>query len=173
MTDVINRIIDTVQRVSNDSTVIQVGVAISTLISNFYLPIIPVIAICFGLTVIDLLYGIKVAKIQGVIESRRTWTGTIKKMIDTFTLLTMVRGIELYLLAGITGTVIIGSVATIIGLTELWSILENMNTLNPDGPWRAVSKFMKIKGSGIIGTDIEQLINDNPKQTKRKSKRSS
>lgn len=171
MIGTINRVIDTIQRVSQHSTVTAVSTALITLISNFFLPIVPVILVCFGLILVDLVYGLKVAKRQGIIDSRRSWTGTIKKLIDTFSLMTMVRGVELYLIAGITGTLLVGSVATIIGLTELWSILESMNTLNPNGPWRAIGKFMKIKGSGIIGTDIDTLLEDDPKASNNKSKK--
>lgn len=161
MRDTINRILDTLSTISNNSIVTQISITMGVIISNFFLPIVPVILTCFGLTVIDLIYGLKVAKKQKVkIESKRTWNGTIKKLRDIFSIITMIRGIELYLLGGITGTALVGGCATIIGLTEFWSILENMNTLNPNGPWRALSKFMKKKGSEVIGTNIEELLNE-------------
>lgn len=161
MKDTINRILGTLSTVSNNSTIAQIGIVSSVIISNFFLPIVPVILTCFGLTVVDLFYGLKVAKKQKVkIESKRTWNGTIKKLRDIFSIITMIRGIELYLLGGITGTALVGGCATIIGLTEFWSILENMNTLNPHGPWRALSKFMKKKGTEVIGTNIEELLNE-------------
>lgn len=156
MKDTINRILDTLSLVTNNSTVAQIGITISVVISNFFLPIVPVILTCFGLTIIDLIYGLKVAKKQKVkIESKRTWNGTIRKMRDMFSILTMVRGIELYLLAGVSGTALIGAVATIIGFTELWSILENMNTLNPNGPWRAIGNFLRKKGKETVGMDLD------------------
>ena len=55
--------------------------------------------------------------------------------------------------------ILTGGVVVIIGLTELWSILENLNTLNPNGPWRALGAFLKKKGEDYIGTEIE-LEND-------------
>ena len=51
-----------------------------------------------------------------------------------------------------------GGATVIIALTELWSIIENLNTLNPDGPWKALGKFLKKKGEEYIGTEIN--IND-------------
>lgn len=162
MKDTINRILETLSTISNNSAVAQIGITLGVIISNFFLPIVPVILTCFGLTVIDLIYGLKVAKKQKVkIESKRTWNGTIRKLRDIFSIITMIRGIELYLLGGITGTALVGGAASIIGLTEFWSILENMNTLNPHGPWRALGKFMKKKGSEVIGTNIEELLNEN------------
>lgn len=171
MKDTINRILETLSTISNNSAVAQIGITLGVIISNFFLPIVPVILTCFGLTVIDLIYGLKVAKKQKVkIESKRTWNGTVKKLRDIFSIITMIRGIELYLLGGVTGTALVGGSATIIGLTEFWSILENMNTLNPHGPWRSLSKFMKTKGSQVIGTNIEELLNENDMEiSKRKS----
>jgi hypothetical protein len=54
--------------------------------------------------------------------------------------------------------VLTGGATIIIGLTELWSILENLNTLDPKGPWRALGRFLKKKGEDHIGMEIE--IND-------------
>lgn len=56
--------------------------------------------------------------------------------------------------------VLTGGATVIIGLTELWSILENLNTLNPKGPWRALGKFLKKKGEDYIGSEID-INNEN------------
>lgn len=48
-----------------------------------------------------------------------------------------------------------GGVTVIVTLTELWSILENLNTLNPQGPWRALGKFLKKKGEDYTGIEID------------------
>ena len=57
-------------------------------------------------------------------------------------------------------SVLTGGVTVIIGLTELWSIIENLNTLNPEGPWKALGKFLRKKGEDYIGTEIELKHND-------------
>jgi hypothetical protein len=54
--------------------------------------------------------------------------------------------------------VLTGGSTVIIALTELWSILENLNTLDPKGPWRTLGRFLKKKGENYIGDKIE--IND-------------
>lgn len=156
-----NRILETIQRITNNSPIAQIGVALGALISNFFLPILPVIITCFGLILVDLYYGLSVAKRNKRIYSKIGWRGTCQKLKDTFTIIALVRGVELYILAGITGTTLVGAAATIIGLTELWSILENMNTINPNGPWRALGKYMKIKGSEVIGIDLDKLKDEN------------
>lgn len=53
--------------------------------------------------------------------------------------------------------VLTGGATVIIGLTELWSIIENINTLDPDGPWRILGKFLKKKGEDYTGIDLEEL----------------
>nr|DAV06134.1 MAG TPA: holin [Bacteriophage sp.] len=50
--------------------------------------------------------------------------------------------------------VLTGGATVIITLTELWSILENLNTLNPNGPWRALGKFLKKKGESYTGVEL-------------------
>jgi len=53
--------------------------------------------------------------------------------------------------------VLTGGATVIIGLTELWSIIENINTLDPNGPWRILGKFLKKKGEDYTGIDLEEL----------------
>lgn len=36
----------------------------------------------------------------------------------------------------------------------MWSILENLNTLDPKGPWRVLGKFLKKKGADYIGVEL-------------------
>lgn len=56
-----------------------------------------------------------------------------------------------------------GGVTVIVTLTELWSILENLNTLNPDGPWKALSRFLKKKGEDYTGIELELNKDSNSK----------
>ena len=62
--------------------------------------------------------------------------------------------------------VLTGGATVIIGLTEFWSILENLNTLNPNGPWRSLGKFLKKKGEEYIGTEIDLKEHDDTKHDK-------
>ena len=57
---------------------------------------------------------------------------------------------------GSTGVfVLTGGATVIISLTELWSILESLNTLNPKGPWRSLGRFLKKKGEDYTGINID------------------
>ena len=37
-------------------------------------------------------------------------------------------------------TLLSGGATVLICLTELWSIIENLNTLDPTGPWKILKK---------------------------------
>ena len=56
-------------------------------------------------------------------------------------------------------TVLSGGAAALICLTEIWSILENLNTLDPDGPWRILGKYLKKKGEDYAGINIKVTEN--------------
>ena len=134
---------------------IAVGVAVSA----FYSPIALLLITCFAFTATDMFYGIKVAwKSKKKIESHKNWKGTLTKLGDEFVIISLARLLELAVLGQDGVFVLTGGATTIIALTELWSIIENLNTLNPHGPWKALGKFLKKKGEDYIGTEIE--IND-------------
>lgn len=159
MFQTLSKIGDTISRITGDSWVGKLFIMGGAFISSFFVPIMPLILLCFVATLIDMFYGIKVAKAQNIKpQSRYMWNGTLAKLRDTFVILAMGHGIELYALDGITDAPILtGGSALIVALTETWSILENMNTLNPKGPWRMLGKFLKKKGSNYLSVDLEQI----------------
>jgi phage-related holin len=113
-----------------------------------------------------MFYGIKVAcKQNKKIESHKGWKGTLTKLADEMVIISLARLLELAVLGEQGVFVLTGGSTVIIALTELWSILENLNTLNPDGPWKALGKFLKKKGEDYTGIEID--LNDehtnNPK----------
>ena len=56
--------------------------------------------------------------------------------------------------------VLTGGATVIICLTELWSILENLNTLDPDGPWKSIGIFLRKKGGEYTGIEINDKNNE-------------
>lgn len=128
-------------------------------LTAFYSPIAALLVACFAFTAADMFYGIKVScKFKRKIESHKNWKGTITKLLDEFTIISLARLLEFAVLGDKGVFILTGGATVIIALTELWSILENLNTLDPKGPWRALGKFLKKKGEDYIGTEIE--IND-------------
>ena len=56
---------------------------------------------------------------------------------------------------GATTTVLSGGATVLICLTELWSVLENLNTVNPNGPWRILKSFLKDKSKKYTGVELK------------------
>ena len=152
---------------SAGSTIGKVGIALGSILTAFYSPIAAILLCCFVFTAVDMFYGIKVAcKQKKKITSGKSWKGTIIKLMDEFTIISLARLLE-YAVLDDTGVFILtGGTAVIIGLTELWSILENLNTLNPNGPWRALGAFLKKKGEDYIGSEIDIDNADTSNETK-------
>ena len=64
------------------------------------------------------------------------------------------RGLEHAIMGAEGLTVLSGGATVLICLTEIWSILENLNTLDPNGPWKVLGKFLKKKGEDFTGIEI-------------------
>jgi len=134
----------------------KVLIGLGSALTAFYSPIAVLLIACFIFSMTDMVYGIRVAcKQKKKIESSKNWKGTITKILDELTIISLARLLEFSVLGEKGVFILTGGATVIIGLTELWSILENLNTLNPKGPWRALGKFLKKKGESYIGTEIE------------------
>jgi len=48
----------------------------------------------------------------------------------------------------------------------LWSIIENLNTIDPNGPWRILGKFLKKKGEDYTGIELDFDKNEHTDDTK-------
>lgn len=145
----------------------KLALAAGSALTAFYSPILLLLLCCFAFTTTDMFYGIKVSyKLKKQkITSHKNWKGTLVKLLDEWTIISLARLLELSVLGEHGVFVLTGGATVIIALTELWSIIENLNTLNPDGPWKALGKFLKKKGEDYIGTEIE-LNNDDTNNSK-------
>lgn len=158
----ITHINHTLNIISNNSMLIKIWITITAFLSAFFIPVIYVIAFVFCMIFLDLYYGLKVSvKLHKKIESHKGWSGTLRKMKDAFVLLCSMRGIEYFLINDWVNTrVLTCGTALLISITEIWSVIENLNTLDPDGPWKLVGSFLKKKGEEYTGVDID-LKDDN------------
>lgn len=131
-------------------------IAVGSLFAAFYSPIVALLVTCFTFTTVDMIYGLRVAKKQKQkITSDKNWKGTLSKLLDEFAILSLARMLEFSVLGTEGVFVLTGGATVILSLTELWSILENLNTLNPKGPWKSLGKFLKKKGEDYIGTELD------------------
>lgn len=158
----IQRIIETM---SSNATVNQLLLISVTFVVNFFVPIIPIILTCWFCIFVDMYYGIKVSiklnknKPDHKVQSRLSWRGTISKLKDTATLLMLTQAIETFIIGDDSPlSVLTGTAAVVITVTELWSIIENLNTLNPDGPWRVFAAVLRKKGEKHLDVDLEDYL---------------
>lgn len=134
------------------------GVLIGALsaVTGYFAPIKSLLLICFATTIIDMIFGIKVARrLKKKIESGKNWKGTLRKIIDEFVIIGLAHGIEWSILDESGVFLLTGGVTAIITLTELWSIVENLNTIDPKGPWKILGAFLKKKGEDYVGVELQ------------------
>lgn len=157
---IISSIGNMLNSITNGNILGKIGVFVGSALTAHFAPIVGLLITCFATTILDMIYGIRVARKQHKkITSGKNWRGTLVKLMDEFTIIGAARLIEMTTLHTDDVFVLTGGATIIIALTELWSILENLNTLNPDGPWKALSKFLKKKGEDYTGVELE-LDND-------------
>lgn len=162
ITNLCSNIGNVINIISGNTTVGKIGIAAGTLLTAYFTPIIGLLTCCFAASVVDMIYGIKVAKKQHCkITSDHTRKGTWNKIKAEFAIISLARMLE-YAVLGTSGVfVLTGGATVIITLTELWSILENLNTLNPHGPWRSLGKYLKKKGEAYTGVKLNMNKYDN------------
>lgn len=149
-------IITAINSISGNTFVGKTIIATGALLTAYFTPIIGLLITCFATSFVDMVYGIQVAKMQhSKITSSKTRRGTWNKMKAEFAIIALARLLE-FTVVGTTGVfVLTGGATVIITLTELWSILENLNTLYPNGPWRSLGKYLKKKGEVYTGIDLD------------------
>ena len=151
----LSRIYDTVNAMVNGSVIGKTLIAVGSAVVSYFAPIWYLLVICFATTILDMVYGIKVArKFKQKIESGKNWYGTLRKIKDEAVILALLHGLEWSVMDESGVFLLTGGATTIITLTELWSILENLNTLDPKGPWRMLGKFLRKKGEDYTGIEL-------------------
>ena len=160
MQNTLNNISNNLESITQGTFVGKLLISTGAVLTAYFTPILGLLLTCFTTTIVDMLYGFKLAhKQHKKITSDRNRKGTLTKLRDEFAIICLARMIE-FTVIGTSGVFILtGGATVIIALTEIWSILETLNTLNPNGPWRSLSKFLKKKGEDYTGIDLD--TNDN------------
>lgn len=143
----------------------KIWLGVSALLTAYIVPVVGLLVACFAFTIIDMIYGIKVAKKLGQkITSKKSWRGTLQKIKDEFTILLLAHLLEYTVLNNGIPLVLTGGATVIICLTEMWSILENLNTLDPNGPWKSIGVFLRKKSdeyTGMNTNDKNDTVDNN------------
>ena len=160
MQHTLSSISNNLQSITQGTFLGKLLISVGVTLTAYFTPILGLLLTCFTTTIVDMLYGFKLAhKQHKEITSEKNRKGTLTKMKDEFVIICLARLVE-FTVIGASGVFILtGGVTVIIALTEIWSILETLNTLNPNGPWRSLNKFLKKKGEDYTGIDLD--INDN------------
>ena len=168
MQNTLSHISDHLQSITNGAFIGKLLISLGAVLTAYFTPILGLILTCFTTTIVDMLYGFKLAhKQHKKITSDKNRKGTLAKMRDEFIIVCLARLVE-FTVIGISGVFILtGGVTVIIALTEIWSILETLNTLNPNGPWRSLSKFLKKKGEDYTGIDLDTNDNNSSNDLKK------
>lgn len=152
----ISHIGDAIQGITQGKFLGGLALGAFTALSAFLTPVKGLLLICFATTIVDMITGIRVARKQNKkIESNKNWKGTLQKIIDEFTIILLAHGIEWTVINQTGVFVLTGGATIIIALTELWSIIENLNTIDPNGPWKFLGKFLKKKGQDYTGIELD------------------
>lgn len=124
-------------------------------LSTFFAPIWTVIVVVCVFILIDAILGTKVSITRGgKFESRRLWS-TLKKFGNCAMIIScchlmdteIVKSIDIHLVEGFSG---------IVCGVELWSMIENLQAIDPTGPWKIFSKFIRSKGEKYLDITIEK-----------------
>lgn len=149
-------IANTINTMVQGSSVWKFMLGVGSAIVSYFAPIWYLLVICFAATAVDMFYGFKVArKLKNKIESSKNWNGTIRKIRDEGIILSLLHGLEWAVFDESGVFLLTGGAAVIITMTEIWSIIENLNTLDPNGPWRALGRFLRKKGEEYTGVELD------------------
>ena len=168
MQNTLNNISNNLESITQGTFVGKLLISTGAVLTAYFTPILGLLLTCFTTTIVDMLYGFKLAhKQHKKITSDRNRKGTLTKLRDEFAIICLARMIE-FTVMGTSGVFILtGGATVIIALTEIWSILETLNTLNPNGPWRSLSKFLKKKGEDYTGIDLDTNDNNSSNDLKK------
>ena len=124
-------------------------------IGTFFVPLLPAIYITFSVIAFDAFLGCKVARKRNMpIETRKLWK-TLVKFLYCMALIVFGYTIDEYILVSLNAHLVELFAGLICGV-EVWSAVENLNEIDPTGPWRLLSKFIKSKGEKYLEITIDR-----------------
>lgn len=172
LSQTLSHIVSAVNSIAQDSIIGKWAIGLVSVATAFLAPIQYLLMICFAATVVDMVCGCRVArKLKQKIESGKNWSGTLRKLIDEFTILCLAHGLEWAVMDESGVFILTGGVTVIITLTEMWSILENLNTVDPNGPWKLLGKFLKKKGEDYTGVELNEHEHTDDRPVDRKPRK--
>lgn len=143
--------------------------AIMSWLSGSFAPLWITLLILLLLILSDAFLGCKVSrKSNNKCESRRLWK-TLRKFGWCGAIVWFANRIDMDILKSFDAHLVEFFAGAIAGV-ELWSIIENLSTLYPDGPWKILNKFIKSKGEKYLDITIDREDLPKVKQLVKKIK---
>lgn len=128
---------------------------ISSWVVGSLAPLWTVLLILALLIFVDAFLGCKVSIKNGLkCESRRFWK-TLRKLGWCSAIVWFANRIDVDILKSFDAHLVEFFAGAITGV-ELWSVIENLSELYPDGPWKVLKKFIKKKGEKYLDITIDR-----------------
>ena len=131
--------------------------------SSYFAPIWSIILVTCFFILIDTVLGTKVSLSNGGKLESRKLRKTINKLGNAILIITCCHLMDVEILTSVNAHLVEAFSGIVCGV-ELWSMIESLQSLDPTGPWKVFSKFIKSKGEKYLDITIDK--NDLPKVEK-------
>lgn len=131
--------------------------------SSYFTPIWSIILVTCFFILIDTVLGTKVSLSNGGKLESRKLRKTINKLGNATLIITCCHLMDVEILTSVNAHLVEAFSGIVCGV-ELWSMIESLQSLDPTGPWKVFSKFIKSKGEKYLDITIDK--DDLPKVEK-------
>ena len=131
--------------------------------SSYFAPIWSIILVTCFFILIDTVLGTKVSLSNGGKLESRKLRKTINKLGNAILIITCCHLMDVEVLTSVNAHLVEAFSGIVCGV-ELWSMIESLQSLDPTGPWKVFSKFIKSKGEKYLDITIDK--DDLPKVEK-------
>lgn len=131
--------------------------------SSYFAPIWSIILVTCFFILIDTVLGTKVSLSNGGKLESRKLRKTINKLGNAILVITCCHLMDVEILTSVNAHLVEAFSGIVCGV-ELWSMIESLQSLDPTGPWKVFSKFIKSKGEKYLDITIDK--DDLPKVEK-------
>ena len=131
--------------------------------SSYFAPIWSIILVTCFFILIDTVLGTKVSLSNGGKLESRKLRKTINKLGNAILIITCCHLMDTEVLTSVNAHLVEAFSGIVCGV-ELWSMIESLQSLDPTGPWKVFSKFIKSKGEKYLDITIDK--DDLPKVEK-------
>ena len=123
--------------------------------SSYFAPIWSIILVTCFFILIDTVLGTKVSLSNGGKLESRKLRKTINKLGNAILIITCCHLMDVEVLTSVDAHLVEAFSGIVCGV-ELWSMIESLQSLDPTGPWKVFSKFIKSKGEKYLDITIDK-----------------